>query len=157
MTSNLAMKLTEDLKVAMRSGDTDRRDILRLLRSAVRNKEIELRREATDDDIVAVIEAEIKQRRDSIEAYSKANREDLVEAEQSELDLLEDYLPEDRKPISEDDLRNLVQQAVSELGLSSPADMRTLMPELIQRTSGRADNRLLSKLASEELRRRSES
>lgn len=156
MSSEITTKLTADLKEAMRTGDLDRRNTIRLLRSAVRNYEIETREPATDEDVVKVIEAEIKQRRDSIDAYAEAGRDDLVAKERVELDILESYLPADRRPIPEDELRQLVEQKAAELGLSGPQDMKVLMPTLIEETQGRADNRLLSKLASEELRQRAD-
>lgn len=154
MSTSIPDRLVEDLKTAMKSGDTERRDAIRLLRSAVKNREIEVGRALESQEATEVVQAQIKQRRDSIEAFSKAGRTDLADKEQRELDILLDYLPDELKPIDEGELRRIVAQRADELGLSEPGEMRQLMPALIEATGGRADNRLLSALASEELRRR---
>ena len=154
MSTSIPDRLVEDLKTAMKSGDTDRRDAIRLLRAAVKNQEIEVGHALEPQEATEVVQAQIKQRRDSIDAFSKAGRTDLADKEQRELDILLDYLPDELKPIDEDELKQIVQQKADELGLSEPGDMRQLMPALIEATGGRADNRLLSALAAEELRRR---
>lgn len=156
MASQLAERLKDDLKDAMRSGDTQRRNVIRYLQSAIHNFEIEAGREATDDDVIDVVQSQIKQRRDSIDAYEKGGREDLAAQERAELDVLEQYLPAELTPLSDEELLELVASTADELGVSQPADMRILMPALIERSRGRADNRRLSQIASEELRRRSE-
>ena len=155
MSAGLAERLADDLKTAMRSGDTLRRDVIRYVRSAVKNREIDVHRPLTEDESIDVIQAQIKQRRDSIDAFEKAGRTDLVEKESSELAVIMDYLPDHLKPLDEPELRELVERKVEELGLSGPSDMRQLMPALIEETQGRADNRLLSRLATEELQKRS--
>lgn len=152
---DLADRLANDLKSAMKSGDTLRRDVIRYLRSSVKNQEIELRRPLTGDESIAVVQAQIKQRRDSIDAFEKAGRSDLADKETAELAVLMEYLPAELRPLDESQLRDVVARKVDELGLSGPSDMRMLMPALIQATEGRADNRLLSRLATEELQRRS--
>jgi len=138
----------------MKRGDTVRRDTIRMLRSALKNHEIELRHPLQDDDETDVIQAQIKQRRDSIEAFDKAGRTDLADKERRELDIILNYLPDDLRPLDEAELVRIVAEKADELDLNSPGDMRTLMPALIEATSGRADNRLLSTLASAELRKR---
>jgi uncharacterized protein YqeY len=151
MTTTIADRLTDDLKHAMRTGDTQRRDVIRFLRSALKNAEIEKRSALVDADVVEVIQAQIKQRRDSIDAFEQAGRQDLAARESAELAVLEEYLPADQKPLDETELHSIVSETIAELGLSGPGDMRVLMPALIERTAGRADNRLLSKIASTEL------
>lgn len=157
MDQGAAERLTEDLRSAMRAGDTTRRDVIRYLRAAIKNREIDMRRELDEDEIVEVIQTQIKQRRDSIDAYRSGGRDDLADTEAVELVILEEYLPADQKPLSEDELRRIVASKAEELGLAGPADMRVLMPALIDETQGRADNRLLSQLASAELQRRASS
>ncbi|CAN5737358.1 GatB/YqeY domain-containing protein [soil metagenome] len=154
MSISMSERLVDDLKRAMKEGDTARRDVIRLLRSAVKNQEIEVGHPLDDQELVDVVQAQIKQRRDSIDAYSKAGRTDLSDKEQQELDILLDYLPAELKPLDEDELNDIVVAKIDELGLNSPADTRILMPALIEATSGRADNRLLTTLASDELRKR---
>src|SRR5690606_8310190 len=151
MAKTIADRLNDDLKAAMRAGDTQRRDVIRYLRSALHNYEIEKRAPLDDADAVEVIQAQIKQRRDSIEAYQQAGRQDLAERELAELAVLEEYLPAELKPMSEDEMRQLVVDTIQEMGLSGPGDMRVLMPALIEKAAGRADNRVLSKIASAEL------
>ncbi len=157
VSTSISDRLIQDLKTAMKAGDTDRRDVVRLLRSAFKNRQIELQRELEADDEVEVVQAQIKQRRDSIDAYEKAGREDLAGKERLELDILLTYLPNDLKPLEADELERVVVAKIDELGLTGPADMRTLMPAVIEATGGRADNRLVSQLASAALRRRAES
>lgn len=157
MSETLTQRLTDDMKAAMRSNDNVRRDVLRYLRSAVKNEEIEMKHPATDDEVVDVIQRQIKQRRDSIQAYQEGGRADLAETEQKELEILEEYLPDDQKPLDEDALVELVKEKADELDVSGPADMKVLMPALIDATSGRADNRLLSRLAADELKKRASS
>ena len=147
-------RLVEDLKTAMRAGDSERRDVIRLVRSALKNREIEIGQPLDDDDEIEVIQAQIKQRRDSIDAFESAGRDDLAVTERRELEILLDYLPAEHKPLDTADLEALVDEKIVELDLTGPADMRLLMPALIQATAGRADNRELSTLASTALRNR---
>lgn len=135
----------------MRSGDTERRDVLRYLRSVLGNKEIELRRPLTDDEVVVVVQTQIKQRSDAAELFRQGKREDLVVNEERQIVVLNDYLPEQ---LSEDELVQIVRAAAEDLGVSGPADMSKLMPRLMRDVQGRADGRTLSRLAREELARR---
>ena len=151
---SMSNRLVEDLKAAMRSGDNERRDVIRLVRSAFKNREIEIGRELDSDNELEVIQAQIKQRRDSIDAFDSAGRDDLADKERAELEILLEYLPADQKPLDTSDLQALVEEKIDELDLQGPADMRALMPALIEATAGRADNRELSTLASNALRER---
>jgi uncharacterized protein YqeY len=138
----------------MRTGDNRRRDVIRFLRSSLGNREIELRRSLSDEEAIEVVQAQIKQRRDSIDAFEKAGRSDLAQKEASELEILVEYLPDSLRPFDEAGMRDLVVRVIEERRLSGPAEMRVLMPALIDATGGRADNRVLSKIASEELQKR---
>ena len=135
----------------MRSGDTERRDVVRYLRSVLGNKEIELRRPLSDDEVVVAIQTQIKQRSDAAELFRQANRGDLAMNEERQIAILNDYLPEQ---LSEDDLVQIVRAAAEDLGVSGAADMSKLMPRLMRDVQGRADGRTLSRLAREELVRR---
>lgn len=154
MSAPLADRIYVDMTDAMRSGDAVRRDALRMLRSAIRNKEIDLRRAATNDEIQAVVLYQIKQRREAIELYRQGGRPDLASKEEAEILAIEGYAP---AQLGEDELRQLVSRTAAELDLNGPRDMRRLMPALMQATAGRADGRTLSRLASEELQRRAAS
>ena len=139
------------MKQAIRSGDTERRDVIRYQRSVLANREIELRRPLSDDEVVGLIQTQIKQRDDAKELFRQANREDLAVLEERQVAILSDYLPEQ---LSEQDLAQIVSESAAELGVSGPADMGKLMPRLIEKVQGRADGRTLSRLAREELGRR---
>jgi uncharacterized protein len=157
VTTSITERIVNDLKTAMKQGENDKRDVIRLLRAAFKNREIELRHGLDDDEAIEVILAQIKQRRDSIDAYDNAGRSDLADRERLELRILLEYLPNELKPIDEAELEQIVVAKVQELKLDGPSDMRTLMPALIEATEGRADNRLLSTLAAAELRKRASS
>lgn len=147
----LAERLTNDLKAAMRSGDTERREVIRYLRSAIHNREIELRHPLSDEEIIGVIQTQVKQRQDSAEVYRNGGREDLASKEEQEIQVLSDYLPEQ---LSESELEALARRLADEHGLSGPADMRVLMPALQEAAGAKADGRTLSRVASAELKRR---
>ncbi len=151
MTESLSDHIFSDMKTAMRSGDTERRDVLRYLRSVLGNKEIELRRPLRDDEVIVVIQTQIKQRSDAAELFRQGNREDLAVNEERQIVVLNDYFPEQ---LSEDDLVQIVRAAAEDLGVSGPSDMSKLMPRLMSDVQGRADGRTLSRLAREELARR---
>jgi uncharacterized protein YqeY len=147
----LAEQLTNDLKDAMRAGDTRRRDVIRFLRAAIKNAAIERRRELTDDEILALVRYQIKQRQDSIEMFRKGNRADLADEEEAQVALLETYLP---AQMDDAELLSIVQRTAAELNVSGPRDMSKLMPALLAATGGRADGRRLSEAARAELARR---
>lgn len=153
MSTPLADRIYADMTDAMRSGDAVRRDALRMLRSAIRNMEIDLRRAATDDEVQAVVLYQIKQRREAVELYRQGGRPDLAAREEAEIQAMEGYAP---VQLGEDELRELVSRTAAELDANGPRDMGRLMPALMQATAGRADGRMLSRLASEELQRRAD-
>jgi uncharacterized protein YqeY len=147
----LSDQLTLDLKDAMRAGDVRRRDVIRYLRSAIKNAEIERRRGLTDDEIQDVIRHQIKQRRDSIALFRKGGRDDLAEEEEAQISLLLPYLP---TQLSEAELKELVVRVAEDVRASSPRDMGKLMQALVREAGGRAEGAVLSALAREELARR---
>jgi uncharacterized protein len=140
----------EDLKSAMREGNTERRDVIRYLRSALGNREIELRRELTDDDVLSVIRTQIKQSTDAAEIFRDADRVDLASREESQVQILRTYLP---PQLSEDELTSIARDLISENGLSGAGDMGKLMPQLVERVGDRADGRTISQVARQELLR----
>ena len=139
------------MKTAMRQGDTERRDVIRFLRSSLGNEEIAVRRPLTDSDVIAVIQTQIKQRVDAAELFRKGHRDDLAEQEERQATILREYLP---AQLSNDELSEIVRSTAAELDVSGPSDMGKLMPRVIERTAGRADGRMLSQMAREELERR---
>lgn len=147
----LKQQLRDELKESMLAKDAERTSVLRMLLSALNYYEIQksgANYEATDEDVMAVIQKEVKQRKDSIEQYGNAGRQDLVSKEQKELDMLQKYLPEQ---MGEDEVRKLVQEAISESGASTPQDMGKVMGVLMPKVKGKADGALVSQIVREAL------
>ena len=147
--STLKTKLEDDLKQAMRERNAQRRDVIRYIRSEIRNQEIRLQRDLDDDDAIQVLSRQAQQRRDSIEAFQSANRQDLVEKERAELEIITEYLPQQ---MGEDEIRALVAQTVAETGAAGPRDMGKVMSAIMPQVRGRAEGRQVSALVSEKLR-----
>ena len=147
--SAIKTKLEDDLKQAMRERNAPRRDVIRYIRSEIRNQEIRLRRDLEDDDAIQVLSRQAQQRRDSIEAFQSANRQDLVDKERAELEIITEYLP---RQMGEDEIRALVAQTVAETGAAGPRDMGKVMSAIMPQVRGRAEGRQVSALVSEKLR-----
>ena len=133
---SLKANITEDMKSALRAKDARRLSAIRLLLAAIKQKEIDERIELTDADVLAVVEKQIKQRRDSISQYQAANRQDLVDAETFELNLLTAYMP---RQLSEAEVGEEIARSVAETGARSMPDMGKVMGLLKGRLAGRAD------------------
>lgn len=146
----LAQRLQEDLQRAIRDRDELRRDTLRMASAAVYNMEKELRRPLTDEEMTGVFMRQVKTRRESVEAFREAGREELAEREEREAALLAQYLPQQ---LSGDELREMVRAAIEETGASSARDMGTVMGALLPRTRGLADGRQVSGMVAAELAR----
>lgn len=151
----LKEQLSGDLKNAMRSGDSRRRDVLRLLLTAISNTEIARvnvkaadagRQELADADVLDVIQKQAKQRRESIEEYRKAGRNDLAETEDAELAILTEYLPQQ---LSRDEIAAQVREIIDATGASGPGDKAKVMPQAVARMKGRADGRLINEVVME--------
>ena len=145
---SLTEQLQADMKTAMRDGDTQRRDTLRMVIAAAQNAAKEKREPLSDEETLAVITREVKKRRESIKAYGDAGRTDLADKEQAEIDILAPYLPQQ---MSEDEVRALVIEAIAATGASSPRDMGRVMGQLMPKVKGRADGKLVSSLVNQEL------
>jgi len=128
--------INDDVKDAMRSGDARRRDALRLLTAALKQKEVDERKTLAEPDVVAVIEKMIKQRRDSISQFKQGGREDLVLNEEYEIAVLEKYMP---AGLSDDEIDAEIAAAIAETGAKAPADMGKVMGPLKGKLAGRAD------------------
>ncbi len=148
----LTEQIHNDLKVAMLAKDRVRTQTLRFLRAALLEKEIELRagekKELSESDVMAVIQKQAKQRRDSIDQFSQAGREDLAEIERLELGVIESYLPEQ---LSEDDIRREVHSIIEEVHATSMKDMGSVMGPLMKRLKGQADGRIVQSIVKEAL------
>lgn len=146
----LREQLREDLKSAMRAGDATRRNTIRMLEAAIKNAEIEKRgQELPEADVLAILQRQVKQRRDSIEQFERGGREDLAEIERAEIAVIEDYLPEQ---LSEAEIEAAAQRVIEQVGASGPGDrgkvMGPLMKELRGKADGAAVNAAVSKLLS---------
>jgi uncharacterized protein YqeY len=143
-------RLQADLKTAMREGDELRRDTLRMAISAAYNQEKVAKRPLTDDEAIGVLAREVKTRRESIEAYERAGRTDLADRERRESEILSGYLP---AALSEDELRTMIADAITETGATSARDLGKVMGAISPRTKGRADGRAVSAMVAQELAR----
>ena len=133
---SLKEQITEDMKTAMRAKDSARLGTIRLLQAAMKQKEVDERITLDDAAIVGILDKLIKQRKDSIEAFSKAARQDLVDQEQAEMAVLQAYLP---ARLSTEEIATEVQAIVAELGASGPGDMGKVMGAVKTRLAGKAD------------------
>ena len=136
MDSALKVKLNDDLRQAMRAGDSLRCSVIRMLLSAMNYSEIAKQATLNDGDILGVIAKEIKQRKESIEAYTLANRPELASKEQAEMAILKAYLPEQ---MSSDEIVALVRKIIAETGAQGPRDKNKVMPKLMPLVKGKAD------------------
>ena len=134
----LQERLVEEMKEAMRSGRTARVSTIRMVRAALKNREIDRGKDRplTDHDVLEIIHSGIKQRRDSIEQFRKAGREDLVAKEEEEVTILQSFLP---TPFSEQELDDLVRAVGAEIGASNMKDMGKVMKTTMSRVAGRAE------------------
>ena len=146
----LKESLTNDLKDAMRQRDAVRRDTIRLLLSAIGYEEKAKRTDAlADDAVLQVLSRQAQQRRDSIEAYQKGNRPDLVAKEEAELAIVVQYLPQ---PLSEDEIAAIVQSAIADVNATGPQDMGKVMGKVMPQVRARADGKQVSALVNQTLR-----
>ncbi len=129
-------RIQEDMKAAMRARDSQRLGTIRLLMAAIKQKEIDERVTLNDSEILAVIDKMVRQRRDSIEQFTKANRNDLVDIESFEIKVLQEYLPE---PLSDEEVEIIITEAIKETGATSIKDMGKVMALVKPKIQGRAD------------------
>ena len=137
----LKEKISEGMKAAMKAHEKDRLAVIRMVRSAIRQMEIDGKKELDDEGVIAVISKEVKMRKDSLEEFQKGGREDLVAKTQAEIDVLLPYLP---KQLSEEEIVALVKEAVEQTGASAPKDMGKVMGVLMPKVKGRADGKLVN-------------
>lgn len=145
---SLKEKLQEDLKSSMKNKDTIRKSVVTLIRAAIKQYEVDNRVELADDAIIDIISKQLKQRKDSLAEFEKANRDDLVEETKSEIQVLEGYLPQQ---LSEDELEKIVIETIAEVGATSMKDMGKIMATIKPKTAGRADGRKINELVKKNL------
>lgn len=144
-------QLTEDMKTAMKEREAGklRLNVIRMVRSNIKNTEINEKRELNDDDVLAVLMKEVKMRQDSLEEFKKADRQELVAQAEEEIEILKKYLP---AALSDDELKAIVAEVVAEVGATSPKDMGKVMPAVMAKTKGRADGKRISAMVRELLK-----
>ncbi len=142
-------RLSEDLKQAMRDKDVVHRTVIRLLRSELHNEEIARQAELTEEQVVAVLSRQAQQRRDSMEAFAKGDRKDLVDKEKAELAIVLEYLPEQ---MHREDITKLAQEVIEEVGAGGPQDMGKVMGKIMPQVRGRAEGREVSAIITDLLK-----
>lgn len=145
---SLSERLNEDMKEAMRTKDKFRLSVIRMLRAAVKNAEIERKKQLDDREIEDILSRELKQRKDALAEFEKAGRQDLVDQTNAEIAVISGYLPE---PLSEAQIAELVEQAIRETGASGRADMGKVMAVLMPKVKGRADGKTVNRIVQERL------
>jgi len=142
-------KIMADVKEAMKSKDSLKLNALRFLQAAIKNREIDMRpNPITSEEVMAVLRKSVKQRKESIDQYQSAGRQDLVDQEAAELKILETYLPQQ---MGRDQLEKIVVEVIAALNAKGPKEMGAVMKEVIARTSGAADNKMVSEVVKSKL------
>ena len=146
MEASLKQKLTDDLKQAIKGGDKVRRGVIRLLMANIKNAEIARQADLDDGDILGIIAKEVRQHKESIEAFKQGNRDDLVAQEEAELAVLQEYLPQQ---VSREEIIAAARRIIDEVGAQGPGDKGKVMPKLIAQLKGRADGREINAVVTE--------
>jgi uncharacterized protein len=144
--SDTKAKLNSALKEAMMNKDTARRDVVRLVQSAIKQVEVDTRKEVSEEDVIGLIQKEVKKRRESIEEAKKVGRDDIVENEGKELSILETFLPEQ---LSRDEITALAKEAVAQSGATSAKEMGKVMGILMPKVKGKADGSIVTQVVKE--------
>lgn len=145
---SLKVRIQEDVKNAMRARQREQLGVLRLVTAAIKQKEVDERVDLNDEQVLAILDKMVKQRRESLEQFQKAGRDDLAKQEVFELELIQGYLPE---PLGEAELADLIKSTISELGASSIRDMGPVMNALRGQVQGRADMKAVSQAVKTQL------
>jgi hypothetical protein len=145
---SLEERLVEEMKQAMKSNDKLRLSTIRMIRSALKNKEIELRKKLEDDDVVKVMQVMVRKGEESVEQFQAGGRADLVEKEKKEIEILRSFLPQ---PLSQEEILKIIDQSIQETQASSPKDIGKVMKAVMPKIGGKADGRLVNQLVKERL------
>ncbi|RLQ98176.1 GatB/YqeY domain-containing protein [Falsibacillus albus] len=144
---SLLERLNEDMKQAMKNKEKDKLSVIRMIKAALQNEAIKLgKQELTEDEELTVLSREVKQRKDSLLEFENAGREDLAEKVRTEITYVEIYMP---KQLSEEEVRQLVEETIKEVNASSKAEMGKVMSALMPKVKGKADGSLVSKLVQQ--------
>ncbi|MDE5413892.1 MAG: GatB/YqeY domain-containing protein [Bacillaceae bacterium] len=145
---NLLDRLTDDMKAAMKSKEKEKLSVIRMVKSSLQNEQIKLGRELSEDETLTVLNRELKQRRESLHEFEKANRDDLASKLHGEIEVLQQYLPEQ---LSEEEVTQIVQETISEVGAASTADFGKVMGAIMPKVKGKADGGLVNRLVKQHL------
>ena len=145
---SLLERLNSDIKQAMKNKEKDKLTTIRMIKASIQNEAIKLGHELSEEEEVTVLSREVKQRKDSLHEFEKAGREDLAEKIRTELQYVELYMPEQ---LSEEEVTEIVKQAISETGASSKAEMGKVMSAVMPKVKGKADGSLVNKLVQQHL------
>jgi uncharacterized protein YqeY len=145
---NLEEKLIEEMKQAMKTNDKIRLSTIRMIRSSTKNKEFELRRKLEDEDIIKVIQGMVRKGEESIEQFQAGGRNDLVEKEKAEVEILKSFLPQ---PLTLEEMIKIVDETIQETQASSLKDLGKVMKALMPRLGGKADGKVINQLVKERL------
>jgi uncharacterized protein YqeY len=146
---SLLERLNQDMKLYMRNREKDKLSVIRMVKASIQNEAIKLKKDGlSEEEELTVLSREVKQRKDSLQEFTNANRSDLVDKVQNELNILEAYLP---KQLSEEELLSIVNETISETGASSKADMGKVMSAIMPKVKGKADGGLVNKLVLRQL------
>jgi len=143
---NLEEKINEDFKNALKEKNEQKLTLLRMVKSALKNEEIQKKEKLSDEEIEAVIKREIKKRKEAIELYQKGQREDLIQKEKAEIEILTNYLPEQ---MSEEEIKDKVKKIIQEMRAEGKEDFGKVMGKVMSELKGRADGSLVSKIVNE--------
>ncbi len=141
-------QLNEDMKQAMKNREKTRLSVIRMMKSSIKNEEIHQGKELDDQQVLAVLSRELKQRRDSLREFDKAGRQDLVDGLMEEIKILENYMPEQ---LNRDEIVKLVKEAIEATGASDKKDMGKVMKHLMPQIQGKADGKQVNEIVQEHL------
>jgi uncharacterized protein YqeY len=145
---SLEERLVEEMNQALKSNDKLRLSTIRMIRSALKNKEIELRKKLEDEEVVKVIQVMVRKGEESVEQFQAGGRMDLVEKEKKELEILKSFLPQ---PLSREEILEIIEQSIQETQASSQKDIGKVMKSVIPKIGGKADGKLINQLVKERL------
>jgi uncharacterized protein YqeY len=145
---SLEERLVEEMKLAMKSNEKLKLSTIRMIRSALKNKEIDLRKKLEDEDIVKVIQAMVRKGEESVEQFQTGGRMDLVEKEKSEIEIMKSFLPQ---PLSQEEILKMIDQSIQETQASSLKDLGKVMKSVMPKIGGKADGKLINQLVKEKL------
>lgn len=145
---SLEEKILEEMKQAMKANDKIRLSAIRMIRSSLKNKEIELRRRLEDEDIFKVIQGMVRKGEESVEQFQAGGRSDLVEKERAEIEILKSFLPQ---PVSEEEIIRIIEETIQETQASSMKDLGKVMKAVMPKLGGKADGKVINQLVKERL------